>query len=47
MAEPTIAVIRSRAMVRNCMGAPSVDRLGYVEVRSVEIILTSYADERE
>jgi hypothetical protein len=29
------------------MGAFRVDRLGYVEVGSIEIILTSYADERE
>jgi hypothetical protein len=29
------------------MGASSVDRLGDVEVRSVEIIFASYADERE
>jgi hypothetical protein len=32
-------------LVRN--GASSVVRFGYVEVRSVEIILTSYANERE
>jgi hypothetical protein len=43
----TIAVMRSRAMVRNCVGASSVDGLRYVEVGSVEIILTSYANERE
>ena len=34
-------------MVRNCVGAFRVDRLGDVEVGSVEIILTSYANERE
>jgi hypothetical protein len=34
-------------MVRNSVGASSVDRLGHVEVRRVEIIFTSYADERE
>jgi hypothetical protein len=34
-------------MVRNCVGAFRVERLGYVEVGSVKIILTSYADERE
>jgi hypothetical protein len=34
-------------MVRNGMGATRVDRLSDVEVRSVEIILTGDADERE
>jgi len=34
-------------MVRNCVGAFEVDRRGYVEVGSVEIILTSYADKCE
>jgi hypothetical protein len=29
------------------VGASSVDRLSYVEVGSVEIIFTSYTDERE
>jgi hypothetical protein len=33
--------------MRNCVGASSVVRPGYVEVWSVEIILTGYADERE
>jgi len=47
LAELSIAAIWSRAIVRSCMGAWRVDRLGYVEVGSVEIILASYADERE
>ena len=47
MAELSTAAIWSRAMVRNGMGASSVDRLGYVEIRSVKIILASYADEGE
>ena len=47
MAELSIAAIRSRAMVRNSVGASRVDRLSYVKVGSVEIIFTSYADERE
>ena len=47
LAELTIAAARSRAMVRNCGGTFRVDRLGDVEVGSVEIILTSYANERE
>jgi hypothetical protein len=34
-------------MVRNCLGASSVGRLSDVEVGSVEIIFTGYADERE
>jgi hypothetical protein len=34
-------------MVRNCVGAFRINRLGDVEVGSVEIIFTSYADERE
>jgi hypothetical protein len=34
-------------MVRNCLGASSVNRLGDVQVGGVEIIFTSYADERE
>ena len=42
-----MTAIRSGAMVRNCVGAASVDRLSNVEVESVEIIFTSYADERE
>ena len=46
-AELSIAAIWSRAMVRSCVGASRVDRLGYVEVGSIEIIFTSYADERE
>jgi hypothetical protein len=33
--------------VRNSVGASGVDRLSYVEVGSVEIILTSYANKRE
>ena len=46
MAELSTAAIGA-AMVRNGMGASSVDRLGYVEIRSVKIILASYADEGE
>jgi hypothetical protein len=42
-----IAAIWSGAMVRNCLGASSVARLGDVQVGSVKIIFTSYADERE
>jgi hypothetical protein len=34
-------------MVRNGMGARRVDRVSDVEVGSVEIIFTCYADERE
>ena len=45
LAELTIAAVRSRAMVRDCLGVCRVD--GYVEVGSVEIIFTCYADERE
>ena len=34
-------------MVRNCRGASRVDRLSYLQVGSVEIIFTSYANERK
>ncbi len=47
MAELSIAAIWSRAMVRNYVGAARVDRFGDVEVRSIEIIFTGYADERK
>ena len=40
MAELSIAAIRSRAMVRNSVGASRVDRLSYVKVGSVKIIFT-------
>ena len=29
------------------MGASRIDRLGYLEIRRIEIIFTSYANERE
>jgi hypothetical protein len=47
MAELTTAAIRSRAMLGNCDGTFRVVRLGRVEVGSIEIVLTSYANERE
>jgi hypothetical protein len=47
LAKRTVAVIWSRAVVRNCVGASNLDRISDVEVGSVEIIFTSYADERE
>jgi hypothetical protein len=47
LAELSIAAICWRAMVRNCAGASRVDRLGDMEVGSIEIIFTRYADERE
>jgi hypothetical protein len=47
LAELSIAAIRSRAMVRSSASAFRIDRLGDVEVGSVEIILTSYAAERK
>jgi hypothetical protein len=36
LAELSIAAIWSRAMVRDCVGASSVDRLGYVAVWRIQ-----------
>jgi hypothetical protein len=47
LAELSIAAIWLRALVRSCVGASSVDSRGSVEVWSVQIILTRYANERE